>query len=198
MIKTKHRSCAKLALRAAGLALTAAWICIQSPASTALAATLTAQQITQFKADPAAALARFPNGGPELVSFIRDLVLTDGATLNSIMALIPTTTGDQQTAIGTGLGQAAQALVRTNPALGNQIHMLLVACGSGVCANAVLAYGAVIGNTVVGTGAAGGGGGAGSGPTVNGPPAGGVNTGTVPAGPTFLSTPGSTFPGGPR
>lgn len=180
------RTYTKLAFRAVGVALTAVWICVESPGSIAVAATLTPQQITQFQADPAAALARYPSGGAELISFIRDLVVTDGATLNSILALIPTATREQQSAMGTGLGQAARALFRPNPPLASQIRTLLVACES--CQNAVLAYGGVTGNDGGGAGTdrGGGGGSGGSGPTGNGPATGGSNGSTGPAGSTFF------------
>jgi hypothetical protein len=182
------RQSSKQLLRATAVALVAGWICIQLPGQMAMAATLTQQQISQFQANPAAALAQYR--GPELVSFIRDLILTDPATLNSIMGTVPTATPEQQTATGTGLGQAAQALVRTNPAVATLIQQALVACGSGLqqpggrspCENAVLAYAGVTGNVATAAaGGGGGGGGAGVGPT-SGPPTGGPNTGGNTAG----------------
>lgn len=204
------RQSSKQILRATAVALAAGWICIQLPGQMAMAATLTPQQISQFQANPAATLAQYPDGGPELVSFIRDLILTDPATLNTVMGLVPTAKPGQQTAIGTGLGQAAQALVRTNPAVASLIQQALVACGSGLqqpggrspCENAVLAYAGVTGNVATAAaGGGGGGGGAGVGPT-SGPPSGGPNTGSNSAGANSttnvggLTTGGSTISGG--
>jgi hypothetical protein len=196
----------KLVLRTTAIAMAAGWLCLQPLASTAVAATLTPQQVSQFEANPAAALAQYSNSA-ELVSFIRDLMLTDPATLNPIIGLIPTAKPEQQTAIGTGLGQAAQALVRTNPALANLIQQSLIACGSGIpqpdgrnpCENAVLAYAGVTGNaaiTAAGGGGGGGGGGAGVGPVVNGPPLGGSNAGTGPQGTGPVTNPGFSIVGG--
>lgn len=206
------RQSSKQVLRATAVALAAGFICLQSPGQMAMAATLTPQQISQFQANPAAALAQYPDGGPELVSLIRDLMLTDPATLNSIMGMVPTAKPGQQSAIGTGLGQAAQALVRTNPAVASLIQQALVACGSGLqqpggrspCENAVLAYAGVTGNVATaaaGGGGGGGGGGSGVGPT-SGPPTGGQNPGSNSAGASSvtnvggLTTGGSTITGG--
>ncbi len=197
----------QLALHTAAIAVAAGWLCFQPLASTAVAQTLTPQQISQFEANPAAALAQYSNGGAELVSFIRDLMLTDPATLNAIIGLIPTASPAQQTAIGTGLGQAAQSLVRTNPAVANLIQQSLIACGSGIpqpgrrspCENAVLAYAGATGNTSIaaaGGGGGGGGAGAGSGPTGNGLPTGGSNNGSGPGGTSPFTNTGFTIPGG--
>ena len=199
------RRYSKLLLHTSAI-VAAGWLCFQPLASTAVAQTLTPQQISQFEANPAAALAQYSNGGAELVSFIRDLMLTDPATLNGIIGLIPTASPAQQSAIGTGLGQAAQSLVRTNPAVANLIQQSLIACGSGIpqpgrrspCENAVLAYAGVTGNSAI-TAAGGGGGagaGAGTGPTGNGPATGGSNSGTGPQGTSPVTTTGFTIPGG--
>src|SRR5580698_10189485 len=49
---------------------------------------LTAQQVAQFMANPSAALAANPDGGGRLVSYIRDLLLSDQTTLQAIIALL--------------------------------------------------------------------------------------------------------------
>jgi hypothetical protein len=121
---------------------------------------LTPQQVSQFMATPSSALAANPNGGGRLVSFVRDLLLSDKATLQSIIALLATANADQQSAIGSGLGQAAQALASTDPNFANEIQRLLAESGSNL---AVASYQATTGN--VQTGAAGGGGAGGGGPT---------------------------------
>jgi hypothetical protein len=162
----------KLALRCAAVAMAAGWLGVQSLGSVAYAATLSPQQISQFLANPGAALTQNPNGGAQLVSYVRDLVLADPATLNVLMTLLTNANAAQQSAIGTGLGQAAQALVRTSPDLANQIQTALAASG---VQTAIAAYSVVTGNVAIaatGGGAGGGGGGVG-GPVGNGPPTGG-------------------------
>jgi hypothetical protein len=135
---------------------------------------LTPQQVAQFMANPSAALAANPDGGGRLVSYIRDLLLSDQTTLQAIIALLTNASADQQSAIGSGLGQAAQALASTNPDLANQIQRLLAQSGSNL---AIASYQATTGN--VQTGAAGGGGaGGGGGPTAGGAPAGGGGGGS--------------------
>jgi hypothetical protein len=137
-------------------------------ASMAQTAPLTTQQVSQFMADPSAALAANPNGGGRLVSFIRDLLLSDKTTLQTIIALLGTANADQQSAIGSGLGQAAQALASTDPNFASEIQRLLAESGSNL---AIASYQATTGN--VQTGAAGGGGAGGGGPTGGGAPTGG-------------------------
>lgn len=138
------------------------------PGPGAMAAQLTPQQVSQFLANPTAILTANPNGGAELVSTIRDLILSDSTTLSVVINLLANANSDQQAAIGTGLGEAAQALVRTNPDLANQIQSALAASGVQV---AIASYAVTTGNVQIGS--TGGGGGGGSGPTGNGPPEGG-------------------------
>jgi hypothetical protein len=152
----------------------AGFLVFHSGASMAQNAPLTPQQVSQFVANPASALAANPNGGGRLVSYVRDLLLSDRTTLQAIIALLATANADQQSAIGSGLGQAAQALASTDPDLANQIQRLLAASGSNL---AIASYQATTGN--VQTGAAGGGGaGGGGGPTGGGSPSGGGGGGS--------------------
>jgi len=145
------------------LSLVAAGSLVIHP-GTASAAQLTPQQVTQFLANPSALLAANPNGGDALVSTIRDLLLSDHSTLSAIIALLGSATPDQQSAIGSGLGQAAQA---SDPAFASQIQRLLAESGSPL---AIASYQTTTGNVQIG---AGGGGGGGGGPTNGGPPTGG-------------------------
>src|SRR6266851_3917050 len=86
------------------------------------------QQLTpkQFQADPAQILASFPNGGAEMISLLRELTLADPADLPLIIGLLPKANDAQGTAIGTGLGQAALASVKTNQAYAAQIQQAVV------------------------------------------------------------------------
>lgn len=138
--------------RAAAIALAAAFI-LASPAGAQ-------EQLTpqQFQANPGQLLTMFPAGGPQMISLIRQLTMADPADLQPIIGLLATANDTQATAIGTGLGQAAQALLTSNPAYANQIQALLATANNGT-ANA--AYAAVTGQAP--TAAAGGGGGGGGG-----------------------------------
>ena len=139
-------------------------------ASMAQTPPLTPQQVAAFMANPSAVLAANPNGGGRLVSFIRDLLLssTNTSTLQTIIALLATANADQQSAIGSGLGQAAQALASTNPDFANDIQLALAKAGSQL---ALASYQATTGNVQTGAGGGGAGGG-GTGPT-NGASGGG-------------------------
>jgi len=133
------------------------YLVIHPGVSPAVAAQLTSQQVSQFLANPSALLNANPTGGGKLVSQIRDLMLSDPQVLAPIIALLANATDAQKTAIGTGLGDAAQTLVTTNPLLANQIQTALAANGDKL---AVAAYQTTVGNEAIG--AAGGGGGAGA------------------------------------
>jgi|HubBroStandDraft_3_1064219.scaffolds.fasta_scaffold22634_2 hypothetical protein len=116
----------------------------------------------QFQANPAQILASYPDGGPLLISLIRELAVADQADLPLIIGLLANANVDQANAIGTGLGQAALASVTTNQAYANAIQIALAAANN---QTASLAYAAVMGGQTIGaTGAGGGGGGGGGGP----------------------------------
>ena len=73
--------------------------------------------VDQFIANPAQALQNFPNGGAQLISLIRDVAVAHPEALNAIIALLKNASADQQSAIGSGLGQAAQIVVRDQSGL---------------------------------------------------------------------------------
>jgi hypothetical protein len=180
-----YRRSSKFLVRSLMTLFASGFLLIHPGVSPAGAAQLTAQQVSQFLANPSALLTANPNGGGRLVREIRDLILSDPATLPAIIALLTNASAAQQTAIGSGLGQAAQALASTNPDLANQIQTALAASGVPL---AIASYSAVTGNVQIGsTGGAGGGAGGGSGPTSGGPPTGGGGGG---------GTTGSTGGGG--
>jgi hypothetical protein len=150
-------------------ALGAAVFLMVHPGGTgAMAAQLSPQQVSQFMANPSAILKANPNGGRKLAAEIRDLLLSDPATLNTIMSLLRDANDAQQAAIGSGAGQAAQASVRLNPAFAAAIQKALADSGS---QTAIASYAAATGNVEIGSsGDAGGGSG---GPVNGGPPTGG-------------------------
>jgi hypothetical protein len=163
---------------------------------------LPAQVVSRFISDPARLLTQFPNGGPQMISLIRDLVASDPGTLPLIVDLNPKANADQTQAIGTGLGQAALVCARTAQAFANEIRQMIVATNNQPLTQA---FGAVMGDQYLGAaGPSVGGGGAGAtgqtGPT-GGTVAGGASlnlTTTVPTTPSNVFTMSLSFtPGTP-
>jgi hypothetical protein len=142
------------------------YLVIHPGVSPAAAAQLTTQQVGQFVADPSALLKANPNGGGRLVSQIRDLMMSDTClpspaaprlascqdVLTAIIGLLTTANDAQKSAIGTGLGEAAQAMETTNPTLANDIQTALAKNGDKL---ALEAYQTTVGSQAIG--AAGGG-----------------------------------------
>jgi hypothetical protein len=64
----------------------------------------------------------YSSGGVRMISRIRDLAASDPGTLNVLIDLIAKANPDQQTAIGTGLAQAALVCVKTDQAYATQIQ----------------------------------------------------------------------------
>jgi len=114
----------------------------------------------QFQANPAQVLTANPNGGPQFIALIRQLLLADQADLPLVIGLLATANNAQATAIGTALGQAALASVTSNQPYAAAI---LAALANANNAAANIAYAAVTGeNPTAAAGGAGGGGGGGS------------------------------------
>lgn len=92
-------------------------VAISAFASGATAQCLTGAAVTppaviaSFQDNPAALLADNPDGGVSLSRAVRGLVGSDMDTLAAVMALLDGATPAQRSAIGVGLGQAAQACV---------------------------------------------------------------------------------------
>lgn len=186
--------------RAAVTSAAVAMLLIHPGSASVHAAQLSQQEVSQFLGNPSNLLATNPDGGARVVSTVRDLVLTDASTLTSVINLIAGASQSQQSSIGAGLGQAAQALVRTNPTLANQIQQQLAACGD-ACRQALVAYAAVTGNVQIAAGGSGGGGGGGGGvggPINGGPPqsAGGGGSGVGGGGGGGVTTQGNVFSAG--
>jgi hypothetical protein len=136
-------------------------------ASAAVAQTNTNQAISQFLANPAQVLQQYPNGGAQLISLIRDVAVSHPEALQTITGLLSGASTDQQSAIGSGLGQAAQIVVRTNQAYANQIQQAIAGSPS---EDAKVAFAGVTGNTTIASsGGGGGGGGGGAGGGTGGP-----------------------------
>jgi hypothetical protein len=160
------------------------YLVIHPGVSPAVAAQLTSQQVSQFLADPSALLKANPTAGGKLISQIRDLMLSDPQVLTPIIALLANATDAQKSAIGTGLGDAAQTLVTTNPLLANQIQTALAANGDKL---ALAAYQTTVGNEAIG---AAGGGGAGAAAYQTLTTTGGGGGGGLSTGPSTTSSAG--------
>jgi hypothetical protein len=93
-------------------------------------------------------------GGADMIALVRDLVASDPATLPVVIALLGNANQAQQTAIGTGLGQAASLCIRPDPTFAADIQSQLAGA---ISDNAKNAYAAVTGNQPI-RGVAGGGG----------------------------------------
>lgn len=174
----------------------AAYLIVATPVS----AQTPNQAVDQFLANPNQVLQQFTDGGPRLISVIRDTVLTHPEALQNLIALLKTANKEQQSAFGSAFGQAAQITVRTNQAYATQIQQAIADSGSD---DANTAFAAVTGNVTIAATGGGGGGGGGGGAGVGGPTGnfglafGGTNTGgTGTSGALNYTTSTQTFTGG--
>jgi hypothetical protein len=124
---------------------------------------LPAESVSNFIGNPASLLSDFPNGGAQMISRVRDLVASNPDALAAVMAQLAGASRDQQSAIGSGLGQAARICVRSDQAFATRIQQAIASQGTDA---AKTSYAAV--NPDVQIGAVGGAGGAG-GTGVGGP-----------------------------
>lgn len=156
--------------------------------------------VDQFLANPAQVLTQFPNGGPRLISLVRDTAIAHPEALQALINLMKTASPAQQLAFGSGFGQAAQIVSKTDETYANQIRAAVAGSGSD---RANTAMNGVTGDVAIASvGGAGGGGGGGSGGTAgggsgSGGPTGGSNTGTGQVfGSNSSQTSQQTFTGG--
>jgi hypothetical protein len=140
---------------------------------------LPAQAVSRFINEPGKLLTQFPNGGPQMISLIRDLVASDPGTLPLITELNTRANPDQVRAIGAGLGQAALVCAHTAQAFSEEIQKVTIAANNKPMTEA---FGAVMGNQFLGLAnpGVGGGGAEATGQT-------GSTGGTTAAGRTSLS-----------
>jgi hypothetical protein len=140
-------------------------------------------------------LAQFPNGGPEMISRIRELA-GNPANLNALIGLLNGITqetatdqrkADQKSALGAGLGQAARIALRTNQGYAFQIQQSVAGTRDDTVQTA---FAAVLGDQPIGAGGGcGGGGGGGVGGQTNPLGLG------APGGPAFAFGGGSALNG---
>jgi len=86
---------------------------------------LPAKTVAQFTAKPEQLLSKYPNGGAQMVSMVRDLVASDPAMLPFVLDLSPIGNADQVNSIGAGLGQAALVCSRTDRTFTGEISRWL-------------------------------------------------------------------------
>jgi hypothetical protein len=75
-----------------------------------------------FLNDPPRIIRENPRGGAQLVAEVRDLALSDPATLQPILGLLPEANKGQKAAIAAGLAWAARVSTRSNPDYANKIQ----------------------------------------------------------------------------
>ncbi|MBR1092298.1 hypothetical protein JQ621_33045 [Bradyrhizobium manausense] len=127
-----------------------------------------AQTISDFLANPSALLARPENaqGGGVLIVTIRDMVASNPATLPAVIALLKNANPGQQTAIGSGLGQAANLCNVPDPTFATDIGIQLSLSNSQLAqTNFAVVTGKATGGVGAGGGVSGGGVGNGTGPS---------------------------------
>jgi hypothetical protein len=141
---------------------------------------------TPTAATPAQLLQQFPNGGPELISRLRELAINP-ANLAALLAVLPNANTDQKMALGSALGQATRIAARTDLAYARMIQQDVVGTRD---PDLIVAYAAVVGDQPIGAGGGGGGGGGGVGGQTNALTLGGfggglegIGGGGVPTGP---------------
>ncbi|UPJ60272.1 hypothetical protein [Bradyrhizobium sp. 192] len=126
---------------------------------------LQAQIISDFKGSPATLLQQYPDGGPQLISRVRDLGASDPTTVPGLIELLknPATTKDQLRAIVAGLAQVARMAAQTDQAFANEIQAAVAGTNN---PDVIAAYQAATGDVAIAAaGGAGGGGSGGGGPT---------------------------------
>jgi hypothetical protein len=148
--------------------------------------------IQQFLANPSGLLSQFPNGGPDLAKMVRDLAASDPQTLSALIGLLRGATPEQASAIGTGLGQAAELAVNTDPDYATEIQTAVVTASND---SAMVAFSAVVGGDVKLAAATGGGGGGGGGeePTGQNSFSGGIFSSPTLNFPSFVDNTADSF-----
>lgn len=164
--------------------------------SPAAAAVYTPQQalpaptVQQFLANPSGLLTQFPNGGPDLTKMVRDLAASNPQTLSALIGLLRGATPEQASAIGTGLGQAAELAVNTDPDYATEIQTAVVTASND---SAMVAFSAVVGGNVKLAAAGGGGGGGGEEQTNPNSVGGGISGSSNLNFPSFVSNTADSF-----
>ncbi len=155
------------------------------------------QAVQQFLNKPSDILGQYPNGGPEMVQTIQDMLTSDPRALTAVLSLLPQGNPAQSTAIGTALGRYALSVLTTDQPRAVQIQDAVVESKNVV---AMGAFDAVVGGNIKLTAATtgvGGGAETSTNPSTTGFSVGGGGFGPLP---TVGNTPdvfSTTFAGGP-
>jgi hypothetical protein len=113
---------------------------------------LPADTINQFLANPGALLAQFPNGGPQMITKVRDLAASDPATVDPLLKLLKSANPAQSAAIGTALGQIALMALSTDHPFAIDLQTKIAQSGN---TQALDAFDAVVGGDLKLTAATG-------------------------------------------
>jgi hypothetical protein len=113
---------------------------------------------TSTTTTPSQLLQQFQNGGPELISRLRELA-ANPANLQALLALVPQANAAQKSALGSALGQETRIAARTNIDYARSIQQGVAGTRD---PDLLVAYGAVIGDQPIGAAGGGGGGGGGA------------------------------------
>jgi hypothetical protein len=139
----------KVTLRALfGAAIFGFVLALISPATAAIYSprqALPADTIQQFLANPAALLTQYLNGGPLMITKVRDLAASDPATVDALIGLLKSANTDQASAIGTALGQVALMAVSTDQAFATELQTKIAQAGN---VSALGAFSSVVGGDI--------------------------------------------------
>src|SRR5438132_1032229 len=106
--------------------------------------------VVKLKANPKAIFSDAdgkPMTMPALISNVRELTIAEKTALRPIVEALKLAAPDEKSAIGTGLGQAAMAVIKTDPPYAAEIQQALAETSDQV---AILAFAAVTGNVPIG------------------------------------------------
>jgi hypothetical protein len=115
--------------------------------------------VQNFLANPGSLLTQYPDGGPRMITAVRDLLASDPATLAPLIALLKGANEAQSTATGTAFGQVALMAVNKDQPFAVDLQTQIAASGN---VPALVAFSAVVGGDIklaAATGGAGIGGG---------------------------------------
>jgi len=122
-------------------------------------AKMTDAAINAFLANPNGLLSEFPTAGLPMMSRVRSLTGSSVSTLDPIVALLPTASSAQKSAIGAGLARAAKACAASTPDYAQMIQEKIASANdSELTASFLQATSEVQTAALGGAGGAGGGG----------------------------------------
>ena len=107
----------------------AAPIAAPGPAARPTSPKLPPAVVAKYKADPAALLAAYPNGGRAMATMAKALILADPSLVGPLMAAAKNATPAQMSAIGAGVAQAATLIAAVNPEMAAQIQLAVTQSG---------------------------------------------------------------------